>query len=226
VARELWTQLWSAAEPAATRWGPLRAHFARHAVALRLAILLHDAGKPATLTVEADGRTRFFGHAELGARLAADELARWRLPGQLIERVALLIEQHMRPGQLAAPGEAPTAKSLHRLHRAMRDATPDLCWLFLADSLATVGGEALLPRWPAYVGHVLRVVTWAPPPEARAIGTLVDGHAVMRATRLEPGPRVGSILAAVDEAAAAGEVRTPAEALELASRLARSDREA
>ena len=34
---------------------------------LKLAALLHDVAKPQTRTVEADGRVRFFGHADLGA---------------------------------------------------------------------------------------------------------------------------------------------------------------
>jgi tRNA nucleotidyltransferase (CCA-adding enzyme) len=46
----------------------------------------------------------------------------------------------------------------------------------------------------------------APPP-------LLDGHTVMSELGLEPGPRVGQILAALREAQAAGEIRTRAEAV-------------
>ena len=50
----------------------LRAHLNGDArwLLLKWTALLHDIGKPATRTVEADGRTRFFGHEDLGARLA------------------------------------------------------------------------------------------------------------------------------------------------------------
>ena len=41
---------------------------------LKWTALLHDIGKPATKTVEDDGRTRFFGHEDLGARLAEERL--------------------------------------------------------------------------------------------------------------------------------------------------------
>jgi putative nucleotidyltransferase with HDIG domain len=219
-AARIWRELWVDADWGRPPWGSLRDHFATHAPALRLATLLHDAGKPATRTVEADGRTRFFGHAERGAEIAGALLRRWRFPAAEVRRVELLVAQHLRPGQLTPPGEAATPRALHRFHRALGDATPDVCWLFLADSLATAGAPSLLPRWGAYVAHVRRIVTWAPPAEARAVARLVDGHAVMHATGLPPGPEVGRILAAIEEAAVAGEVRSPEQALALAVTLA------
>ncbi len=217
-----WHGFWDAGWPD-TRWGPLRPHLARHRVALRIATLLHDAGKPATRSVAPDGRTRFLGHPEAGAAMAREDLARWRLPHALVERVALLIEQHLRPGQVASPGRAPTAKALHRFHQALGDATPDVCLLFLADSLSTVGADVLLLRWPAYVAHVRRVIEWRPPapPDGRA--RLVDGRDVIGATGLAPGPAVGRVLDAVEEAAATGEVRTREEALALARALAAAE---
>lgn len=225
--RALWTELWRGPDGDGWTFVPLdgepvglRAHFAAYGGPLRLAMLLHDVAKPATRSVEPDGRTRFFGHAELGAAMAADRLRRWRLPNAVVERVSLLIDEHLRPGMVASPGEPPTPRALHRFHRALGDATPDLGWLFLADSLATVGPERLLPRWPAYVGHVRRIVTWTPPATRRMVRRLVDGHAVMRATGLPPGPAVGQVLAAIDEAAAEGVVTDEADALALARRMA------
>ena len=216
TAAALWRALWeSAGRPAA-----LRAHLRDHAVSLRLAALLHDVGKPATRSLDADGNTRFFGHADLGAGQAAAMLQRWRLPNALVDRVRLLIREHLRPGQVAAPGRSPTERALFRFHCAIGDAVPDLCFLFLADSLATVGPHALLPRWPAYVTHVARLIDWQPSAEAAALARLLDGHAVMAATGLPPGPPVGLVLAAVAEAVAAGDIRDRDAALALAAKLA------
>jgi hypothetical protein len=143
------------------------------------------------------------------------------MPGSIVERVRLLVGQHLRPGQVMTPGQGPTARALHRFHAALGEAAPEVCLLYLADSIATAGVDVLLPRWPAYVEHVRRIVEWSAPPTAGAVRRIVDGHAVMRATGLQPGPAVGRILAAVDEAAAAGEVVTPDDALALARQLAR-----
>jgi len=57
---------------------------------LVLAALLHDIGKPATA---ADGH--FIGHAEVGARMAADVLQRLRWSAAAVATVALLIREHM-----------------------------------------------------------------------------------------------------------------------------------
>ena len=224
-AATVWQGLWGEVDWSGTPWGPLRGHLAEHAGPLRLATLLHDIGKPSTRIVEPDGRTRFFGHSARGATIAGEQLRHWRFPGRLVERVELLVEQHLRPGQLAPPGEPPTSRALHRIQRALGDATPDVCWLFLADSLATVGGSALLDRWPAYVGHIRRILSWRPPASASMVGRLVDGHAVMEATGLKPGAEVGRLLAAIHEATAAGEVRTAGEALALAAELRRYGRD-
>jgi len=218
----IWHATWDEPWPD-TSWGAMRTHLDEHAPVLRLATLLHDIGKPSTRTVEADGRTRFFGHGPVGAELAAARLRSWRFPERPIARVQLLLQQHLRPGQIAAPGELPSARALHRFQRRLGDATPDVCLLFLADSLATAPIEELLPRWPAYVAHVQRIACWHEPASARRLAGLVDGHAVLEATGLEPGPEIGRILEAIAEAAAAGEVTAHAEALDLARRLAHGE---
>ena len=197
----------------------IRASLDEWRLPLRLAMLLHDIGKPATRTVGADGSTHFFGHSELGAEMARLRLTEMRVPAKTIKQVELLIEQHLRPGQVNAPGRPPTARALHRFHRALGDAAIPLCWLFLADSLATAGASALLPRWNAYAAHVAGILSWKPkrnPQSAR----LLDGHAIIEATGLQPGPLVGEIRAKIDEAAALGHVSSVDDARELARRLA------
>jgi putative nucleotidyltransferase with HDIG domain len=219
-ARAVWEGLWRDAEWPATRWGAIRDILDDHTVALRIATLLHDVGKPATRTVEADGRTRFFGHPELGAELARTMLTHWRLSNEVVDRVTLLVGEHMRPGMVAAPGRPPTERALYRFHRALGDATADVCFLFLADSLATRGAAHLLPRWAVYVAHVQRTVLWRPAERAEEIRRLVDGHAVMRATGLAPGPALGRVLDGIHEQAVAGEIESVDEALEAAVQLA------
>lgn len=57
---------------------------------VRLAALLHDVGKPATVT---DGR--FPGHQAVGAEMAQAILGRLRMPRSLSERVVHLVRNHM-----------------------------------------------------------------------------------------------------------------------------------
>lgn len=62
---------------------------------LRLAALLHDIGKPASFTTDENGRGHFYGHAEIGAKTAADILLRLKAPNALRSQVVFLIEHHM-----------------------------------------------------------------------------------------------------------------------------------
>ncbi len=213
---------------AANTWRPLRpltvapdvrASLDEWRLPLRLATLLHDIGKPETRTVDARGATHFYGHSELGADLARERLRALRAPGETIDQVCLLIEQHLRPGRVHSPGRPPTDRALYRFHQALGGAATPLCLLFLADSLATVGAEALLPRWPGYISHVARIVQWRPnvPQQSKP---LLDGRQIMAVTGLTPGPMVGAIRAKIYEAAALGEVVGAADARALAIQLA------
>ena len=221
-AERIWHGLWKDAGWADA--ADVRRGVTAQSASLRLATLLHDIGKPATRTVEGDGRTRFIGHAELGSRMAIAVCQRWRLPAALTTDIGRLVDMHLRPGQVAAPGRPPTDRALFRFHRDAGDAVAPLCWLFLADSLATAGAETLLPRWRAYVAHVRAIVEWTPPPAAAGLRSPVDGHAVMRATGLAPGPIVGQVLDALAEAAATGDVVDEGSALQLAVKLAEEKR--
>ena len=64
-------------------------------LALRWAALLHDAGKPATFTLDEQGQGHFYGHAKEGARLADQILLRLKAPTALRQQVELLVSQHM-----------------------------------------------------------------------------------------------------------------------------------
>ena len=63
--------------------------------ALRWAALLHDVGKPATFTLDEDGKGHFYGHAAVSAELADGILLRLKAPTALRAQVVTLIAQHM-----------------------------------------------------------------------------------------------------------------------------------
>ncbi|KHK95181.1 RNA nucleotidyltransferase [Microbacterium mangrovi] len=65
-------------------------------VALRLAALLHDIGKPATRRLEAGGGVTFHHHDVKGSRMARKRLKELRFDSQTIDAVARLIELHLR----------------------------------------------------------------------------------------------------------------------------------
>jgi len=205
--------------PLARLYEPIAEQRPRSAI-LKLAGLLHDVSKPETKTIDPrDARIRFFGHDHLGAERAAAALRRLRFASKEVEYVALLVDQHLRPGMLAAPGQPPMARALYRFARDLGDAATDLFLLNLADHAAAVGPGLTRAAWRLHVDYaawVLRILYTdeqvARPPK------LIDGHELMRELGLQPGPVVGRLLEAVREAQAAGEVRSREQALALARR--------
>ena len=62
---------------------------------LRWAALLHDIAKPRTKSVR-DGQVHFFGHDEVGARMARRILNGLRFDQSFIRRVTKLVRMHLR----------------------------------------------------------------------------------------------------------------------------------
>lgn len=61
---------------------------------VRLAALLHDIGKPLCFSLDDQGNGHFYGHAEIGERMARDRLCRLRFDNKTIDDVCLLIRYH------------------------------------------------------------------------------------------------------------------------------------
>lgn len=101
-------------------------------LSLRLAALFHDISKVDTLTIGEDGRGHFYGHEVLGADKVEEILKRYRLPNKTIEKVKILILDHMK-----VHAEM-TDKALRRqIKRVGRDNVLDLYDLLIADCMCT-----------------------------------------------------------------------------------------
>ena len=207
-------------------WTPdSEAHFRRQATdghtrgtVLKLAALFHDIAKPQTKSLDATGRTRFFGHSEQGAEIAATRLAQLRVSSKGIEMVAKMVEQHLRPTNMKDGDEWPTNRAIHRYFRDVGDVAIDTLYLCLADYLGARGPELAHEEWRNHarmVGHILHVGTSEPvsPTTTR----LITGHDLMSHFNIQPGPEIGAVLERVEEARAAGEIETKEQALEMAA---------
>lgn len=61
---------------------------------IRIAALLHDIGKPRTKTTDADGIDHFYGHAQLGEKMAFDVLKRLKFDNDTITKVRKYVQYH------------------------------------------------------------------------------------------------------------------------------------
>ena len=185
--------------------------------ALRFGALLHDVGKPATRGVRADGRITFIGHDSVGARWCARSA-----------------------GGCARASASPLPRGVTRHHLVLgflvheRPLSRRAVYHYLKHTSPGRGrGHAALLRGPA--GHARQERRGrhrrAPGARARADGRgarlarsgpprpPLRGDELAAELGIEPGPELGGLLAALEEAAFAGEATTREEALELARRL-------
>jgi poly(A) polymerase len=186
--------------------------------ALRLGALLHDVAKPRTRDQTPEGRVTFVGHDELGAELARAALRRLRASARLGAHVAGLVRNHLRLGFLVH--ERPlTRRAVHRYLRACEPLEVDVTLLSIADRLATRGRRsepaiaAHLELAREVIGEALEWRSAGPPPP------LLRGQELAGELGLAPGPEIGRLLRALEEAQFAGEVRTRDDAVALARQL-------
>ncbi|HLW48878.1 MAG TPA: CCA tRNA nucleotidyltransferase [bacterium] len=172
--------------------------------ALAMAALLHDAGKPGTLEYAPD-RIRFSRHDERGVQIAEAVMARLRFPRRDIDRATALVGRHMVFKDL------PQMREAKRRRLFADEMFPDLLELHRADCAAS-HGDLMLYDWAR--AEAARIAESPPAP-----APLATGHDVL-ARGVPPGPRVGAILEAVEDARLEGRIRTREEALALIDRLA------
>ena len=183
---------------------------------LKLAGLLHDVAKPATKTVEDDGRIRFLGHHAEGAVASARILRRLRVSGRGVELVRLMVHHHLRPSQMAHGDELPTRKAIYRYYRDTGDAAIDTLFLNMADYLAARGPQLGSGEWSAHCRVIESILNESLEGEAHEpLPKLITGHDIMGTFAVGPGPGVGRLLDLAREAQASGEITTREEALEL-----------
>jgi len=186
--------------------------------ALRFGALLHDVAKPQTRAVGDDGRVSFFHHDAQGAELARSILARLHASERLRAHVAALTRHHLRLGFLVRARPL-TPRLEYRYLKACAPVEVDVTLLSVADRLATRGRRSEqaiakhLELARELVGPALAWREHGPPP------ALVRGDELADALGIARGPRLGTLLAELEEAAYAGEVATREQAVAYARTL-------
>ena len=164
---------------------------------LALGALLHDVGKPPTFQVAE--RIRFDGHVEKGMEMARDILSRLRLSSDQIAQVEALVSNHMR------------FKDVHR----MKDSTlkrflrmsgfEEHLELHKLDCLASNGNLESYQFVRDRRAHL--------PEEELRPKPLLNGRDLI-AAGFRPGPALGRILRALEDAQLEGRLSSREEAME------------
>jgi poly(A) polymerase len=172
---------------------------ARPDLVTRLAVLLHDVGKPPTHAIAEDGRHTFHDHPQVGAEMAERVLAELRFSGDQIRDVAALVRLHLRPIQYQHDTHGDAA--VRRLIRAAGPLRATLLDVARADTLASsYPGTAEIDELAERMERLDRdggVSRMGPP---------LDGGTIMRLGGRGQGPWVGRVLDALTEAVLEGEI--------------------
>ncbi|OGR90167.1 MAG: hypothetical protein A2992_01415 [Elusimicrobia bacterium RIFCSPLOWO2_01_FULL_59_12] len=191
------------------------------AALLKLGALLHDIGKPATAEV-IRGRLRFFGHEEVGAQIAHRTLGALRFSRQEGSLIRLWVRHHMRPGNLASAPRL-TEKAMARFFRDLGEDGVGMLLLSLGDHYTYLARSQWGKAKDAVEKTAQRLLSAYYLKRERVLPPkIVDGHDLMKALHLKPGPVIGTLLEAVRDAQAGGKVKTRDEALAFARRVRKS----
>lgn len=182
---------------------------------LKLAVLFHDVGKPATRSVNAKGRVHFIEHQKVGADITEIFLDRLRFGDRFRKLVLLLVKEHLRPGFLANENP-PTRRAIYRFLRDTGDAAPETLLLSLADRLAARGPAATRELDQRHQETVyLLMEKYYRRQEEKPHRPLITGDDLIKELHLKPGPLIGKLLERVHEAQEEGRIGSKDEALRL-----------
>jgi tRNA nucleotidyltransferase/poly(A) polymerase len=184
--------------------------------ALFFTALYHDVGKPITMSLDEDGRIRFFEHEHKGAELTADRSRALALSQNEIDYSATIIENHLRPHFLLKANGSLTRRSIYRFFRDAGEMGIDICVLSLADYLATHNTDLDPDKWADRLEtcQILFDSWWEKKAESITPPRLLTGDDLLAQFHLSPGPIIGYLLESLREAQAAGEITSREQALD------------
>lgn len=155
-------------------------------LSVRLATLLHDVAKPRTKKGTGRNAT-FYNHDHVGARMTRVMLNRLRYPKVVVEKAALLVDQHMFFYNVGEVTEAAVRRLIKRVGKENMD---DLLDVRVGDRL----GSGVPKAVPYKLRHLKYMIDKVSEDPLSVKMLAVTGNDLMTELCLKPGPAIGSIL--------------------------------
>ncbi len=155
---------------------------------LMFGALCHDFGKPET-TIWKDGHWRSPAHDFLGMQPTEKFLRRLTDEASLIEKVTVLVREHLRPSMLYNDREKVTPGAIRRL--ALRISIPELLRVAEADHFGRTTEDALRREFPAKQ-WLLNQASQLDVRDEKPKPFLKGRHLLQLGMR--PGPQMGKVL--------------------------------
>jgi len=168
---------------------------------LAWSVLLHDVGKPPTISVDFNNVEHFYGHEDKGAQMAGGILKRLRFPARSIENIVHAVRNHMRFAhihlmrtakwkRIMAEENFPLELELHRIDCISCHGKLDN-YVLLIDRIREMAGSPKLPE------------------------PLINGNNLI-AIGMESGPLIGKMLREISDLQLEGSITTKDDALKYA----------
>jgi poly(A) polymerase len=199
---------------------PAAAHFIQNMAKnrqalLKMAILLHDIGKPASRRVDERGEIHFYGHAGKSAQLSKIICKRLRMSNQQHDWVERIVRYHQRPLALFLSQQGRQSlrnKGIGRFFRQCDQHTPYILIHAIADNLGK--GDLHSQRNNRMVGFLKKLlVTYLDTISTLKAVPLINGNDLVRRFNLQPSPLVGKLLQNIEELHLAGRLKSREQAL-------------
>jgi len=153
---------------------------------VRLAALLHDIAKPEVKGGEGPEAT-FYNHDFVGAKFAVRILDRLKFSRDIVDKVALLIRNHMFVYEVGVVTEAAIRRLLKRVGP---QNMPDLINVRVADRL----GSGVPKAQPYRLRHFQYLVEKVQHDAISVKMLKINGNDIIKLLNIEPGPKIGAIL--------------------------------
>ncbi len=191
---------------------------------LKFSALLHDLGKPKSRFTDEKGRIRFFGHPKLSAEIAENICKRLKLSRKLCKILTLTIKEHMRPGFLV---HSFTERAEYRFLRDLGEEAAGTCLLSLADRMAAQGPLSDRQALESHKELVSDLVSefFRKRKEPVKKRKLLTGNDLIEEFGLKPGPKIGKLLAELEEAEVMGNIKDKKSALKFMSELIKKNQD-
>lgn len=172
-------------------------------VALRFVALYHDVAKPLTKQYKEGTGWTFHGHEDLGAKMMKRIGRRLVISKELIQYTQKLIRLHLRPIHLAEEGV--TDSAMRRVLFLAGQEIDDLMILCRAD--ITSGNPARVKKYLGNFDFVCdRMKEVEEKDQLRNFQPPVRGEEIMATLKLQPGPKIGIVKKAIEEAILNGDI--------------------
>jgi poly(A) polymerase len=180
---------------------------------LKLSAILHDIAKPHTAK-PINGRLRFFGHEEYGAKITYNIMKNLKFSNKEIKLATKIISQHLRIGNISHCEI--TKKAIFKIFSDIAEFTPHLIILSFCDNASYISEKKLLAsikeikkkpfkikkklprtgfiktlRFLQVLNYISRQYV---SPKNTMPNPLLNGNEIMETLGIKPGPKVGEII--------------------------------